>query len=219
MNKDGTDAHSGIIVREGIPFILFFLFFSCTSYFLGSFGSGTVFLLITLFITWFFRNPRRTTPEYEKLVIAPADGKVLKIEDLQNKEFLNGSCKKVSIFMNVFNVHVNRIPYSGEVSLIHYKKGKFFSADLDKASEDNEKNIIKIKGMDGNEILVVQIAGLIARRIVCWIKEGMYVRKGDRFGLIRFGSCVELYLPADCIISVKVGEKVMAGETPIGCMK
>jgi phosphatidylserine decarboxylase len=121
--------------------------------------------------------------------------------------------------MNVFNVHVNRIPYSGQVTMIRYKTGKFFSADLDKASEANEKNIVKIKGNDGEEILVVQIAGLIARRIVCWIQEGMYVRKGDRFGLIRFGSCVELYLPVDCVVSVKVGEKVVAGETPIGCLK
>jgi phosphatidylserine decarboxylase len=219
MKKEDQEAHSSIIAREGIPFILFFLLFTISAFFFGSVGSGTVFLLITAFIAWFFRNPRRITPEYEKLVISPADGKVLKIEDLSEKEFLTGSCKKVSIFMNVFNVHVNRVPYSGQVELIHYMKGKFVSANLDKASTDNERNIIKIKGDDGNEILVVQIAGLIARRIVCWITEGMYVRKGDRFGLIRFGSCVELYLPGDSIISVKVGDKVVAGETPIGCLK
>jgi phosphatidylserine decarboxylase len=219
MNGESKEAHSGIIAREGIPFILIFLFFSVSSFFLGSTGSGTIFLIITAFIAWFFRNPERKTPEYEKLVISPADGKILKIEDLNEKEFMVGPCKKVSIFMNVFNVHVNRIPYSGQVTMIRYKTGKFFSADLDKASEANEKNIVKIKGNDGEEILVVQIAGLIARRIVCWIQEGMYVRKGDRFGLIRFGSCVELYLPVDCVVSVKVGEKVVAGETPIGCLK
>jgi len=217
-NKD-HEAHSSIIAREGIPFILFSLCLTFSAFFFGAMLSGAVLLLITVFITCFFRNPQRITPEYEKLVISPADGKVIKIEELSGKEFLNGTCKKVSIFMNVFNVHVNRIPYSGHVELIRYEKGKFFSANLDKASTDNERNIIKIKGDDGNEMLVVQIAGLIARRIVCWISEGMYVRKGERFGLIRFGSCLELYLPVDCLISVKVGDKVIAGETPIGCMK
>lgn len=219
MKNEGHEAHSSIIAREGIPFILFFLFFTISAFFFGAVASGAILLLITVFIAWFFRNPKRTTPEYEKLVISPADGKVLKIEELTGKEFLRGSCKKVSIFMNVFNVHINRIPYSGHVELIRYRKGKFVSANLDKASTDNERNIIKIKGNDGNEMLVVQIAGLIARRIVCWITEGMYVSKGERFGLIRFGSCVELYLPADCLISVKIGDKVVAGETPIGCMK
>jgi phosphatidylserine decarboxylase len=219
MKNESYEAHSGIIAREGLPFILFFLFFSISAFFLGSIGSGTVFLLVTAFIVWFFRNPKRITPEYEKLIISPADGKVLRIEDLPEKEFLKGPCKKISIFMNVFNVHVNRIPYSGHVELIRYKKGKFVSANLDKASTDNERNVIKIKGNDGNEILVIQIAGLIARRIVCWITQGMYVRKGDRFGLIRFGSCVELYLPVDCLVSVKIGDKVVAGETPIGCLK
>lgn len=219
MKIEGHEAHSGIIAREGIPFILFFLFFTISAFIFGAIASGAILLLITVFIAWFFRNPKRTTPEYEKLVISPADGKVLKIEELTEKEFLRGSCIKVSIFMNVFNVHVNRIPYSGHVELIRYMKGKFVSANLDKASTDNERNIIKIKGDDGNEMLVVQIAGLIARRIACWITEGMYVSKGERFGLIRFGSCVELYLPADCLISVKIGDKVVAGETPIGCMK
>ena len=121
--------------------------------------------------------------------------------------------------MNIFNVHVNRIPYSGQVSMISYKKGNFSAANLDKASTSNERNIVRIKGDDGTELLVVQIAGLIARRIVCWVTEGMHVKKGERFGMIRFGSCVELYLPADCIISVKKGDKVVAGETPVGCLK
>ena len=219
MKNEGHEAHSGIIAREGVPFILFSLFFAISAFFFCALVSGTVLLLITVFIAWFFRNPRRITPEYEKLVISPADGKVIKIEEMSGKEFLSGTCKKISIFMNVFNVHVNRIPYSGHIELIRYQKGKFVSANLDKASTDNERNIIKIKGDDGNEMLVVQIAGLIARRIVCWIAEGMYVKKGERFGLIRFGPCVELYLPVDCLISVKVGDKVIAGETPIGCMK
>ncbi len=143
----------------------------------------------------------------------------MRIEDLDQHEYLPGPCRKVSIFMNIFNVHVNRIPYSGQVSMISYKKGNFSAANLDKASTSNERNIVRIKGDDGTELLVVQIAGLIARRIVCWVTEGMHVKKGERFGMIRFGSCVELYLPADCIISVKKGDKVVAGETPVGCLK
>jgi len=219
MKNRTFEAHSGVIAREGIPFIVIFLFFTASSFILGSIASGVVFSLITVFIVWFFRNPRRNTPDYEKLVISPADGKVLRIEELSEAEFMKGPCKKIGIFMNVFNVHVNRVPYSGRVERIQYRKGKFVSANLDKASTDNERNIVKIKGDDGNELIVVQIAGLIARRIVCWITEGAYAKKGERFGMIRFGSCVELYLPEDCIISVKIGDKVVAGETPIGCLK
>jgi len=219
MKNRTFEAHSGIIAREGIPIILFFLFFTISSFMFDSIASGVVFLLITVFIVWFFRNPRRNTPDYEKLVISPADGKVLRIEELSETEFMKGPCRRVAIFMNIFNVHVNRIPYSGHVEWIRYRKGKFVSANLDKASTDNERNIVKIKGDDGNELIVVQIAGLIARRIVCWITEGAYAKKGERFGMIRFGSCVELYLPEDCIISVKIGDKVVAGETPIGCLK
>jgi phosphatidylserine decarboxylase len=121
--------------------------------------------------------------------------------------------------MNIFNVHVNRVPYSGVVKGIYYNKGDFFSADLDKASLFNERNSIIIRTDDGKEILTVQIAGLIARRIECWVKEGMNVCKGERFGLIRFGSRLEVFLPSDSIMSVKVGDKVKAGETPIGWLK
>jgi phosphatidylserine decarboxylase len=123
---------------------------------------------------------------------------------------------KISIFMNVFSVHVNRVPYSGEVAAIRYRTGKFISANLDKASAFNERNLLLIRTDDGREIMVAQIAGLIARRIVCWVKEGMQVKKGERFGMIRFGSRVEVYLPPDSRLCVKIGEKVRAGETPIG---
>jgi phosphatidylserine decarboxylase len=121
--------------------------------------------------------------------------------------------------MNVFDVHVNRMPYSGTVGAIEYNKGKFFSANLDKASELNERNTVLIKTDDGEKILTVQVAGLIARRIECWVKEGMHVRKGERFGLIRFGSRLEVFLPPDAIISAGVGDKVRAGETLIGWLK
>jgi phosphatidylserine decarboxylase len=118
--------------------------------------------------------------------------------------------------MNVFNVHVNRIPCKGEVRFVRYREGKFLSANLDKASALNERNIILLRITDGREIMTVQIAGLIARRIVCWLKEGMQVNTGERFGLIRFGSRVELFLPLDSTILVRIGDKVRAGESPIG---
>ena len=123
---------------------------------------------------------------------------------------------KISIFMNIFNVHVNRIPYSGRVRFIRYRSGKFLSANLDKASALNERNTVMVQTDDGREIMTVQIAGLIARRIVCWLREGMQVRKGDRFGLIRFGSRLEVFLPLGSAILVEVGDRVRAGETPIG---
>ncbi|NTW07032.1 MAG: phosphatidylserine decarboxylase family protein, partial [Syntrophaceae bacterium] len=124
--------------------------------------------------------------------------------------------KKISIFMNVFNVHVNRIPYGGKIEAINYFEGKFVSANLDKASSDNERNALRIRTDNGALIWVVQIAGLIARRIVCWVKVGDEVKKGERLGLIRFGSRVDVYLPEDSRITVKIGEKVKAGETPLG---
>jgi len=179
-------------------------------------GLGLVLLLLTLFVLWFFRNPQRKTPEKEKLVISPADGKVIRIEETASEEQPGKTCLKISIFMNIFNVHVNRIPYSGRVRFIRYRSGKFLSANLDKASALNERNTVMVQTDDGREIMTVQIAGLIARRIVCWLREGMQVRKGDRFGLIRFGSRLEVFLPLGSAILVEVGDRVRAGETPIG---
>ena len=179
-------------------------------------GLGLVLLLLTLFVLWFFRNPQRKTPEKEKLVISPADGKVIRIEETASEEQPGKTCLKISIFMNVFNVHVNRIPYSGRVRFIRYRPGKFLSANLDKASALNERNTVMVQTDDGREIMTVQIVGLIARRIVCWLREGMQVRKGDRFGLIRFGSRLEVFLPLGSAILVEVGDRVRAGETPIG---
>lgn len=174
--------------------------------------------MLAVFFTLFFRNPERKTPDDEKLIVSPADGKVIKIEEIIENDILEGQYKKISIFMNVFNVHVNRIPYAGEVEKIVYKPGKFFSANMDKASLLNERNLVLIKAADGKKILIIQIAGLIARRICCWLKQGMHVKRGERFGLIKFGSRLELFLPSDSGIIVKIGDKVKAGETPIGCL-
>jgi len=209
--------HDSLIVFEGLPFIAAFGVLTLIAvFFLEQLWIAAFFLFATVFTIWFFRNPERHAPEDEKLIISPADGKVIRIDEDFNHELLSQPCRKVSIFMNIFNVHVNRTPYSGTVSKISYNPGSFLSANLDKASEQNERNAILLQTDDGKEILTIQIAGLIARRIVCWVKEGAYVNRGERFGMIRFGSRMEVLMPKETKISVTVGEKVRAGETPIG---
>ncbi len=209
--------HNGIIAREGYPFIIFFLIITVFIAFLGIFWLSALAALISFFTIWFFRNPERNFHEEEKVVISPADGKVIKVENvaMDNGE-ISGKFKKISIFMNIFNVHVNRIPYSGKIEAINYHEGKFVSANLDKASSDNERNAILIRTDNNHSVWAVQIAGLIARRIVCWVKSGDMVKKGERFGLIRFGSRVDVYLPEDSRITVQIGQKVKAGETYLG---
>jgi phosphatidylserine decarboxylase len=208
--------HRGIIISEGFPFILSLGVMSLVAFFTGFIWIGVLILLLTVFVIWFFRNPERTMPENPLQLISPADGRVIRIEEAASVEHPGRSFMKISIFMNVFNVHVNRVPFAGEVISVRYKPGKFLSANLDKASALNERNTVLIRTDDGIEIVTVQIAGLIARRIVCWLKEGMKVTKGERFGLIRFGSRVELFLPLGSTLLVKIGDKVRAGETPIG---
>jgi phosphatidylserine decarboxylase len=211
--------HNSIIVREGLPFIIPLGIFTLIFSLFGIIWGASIFFIATCFVAWFFRNPEREFPDDAKAVISPADGEIIKIENVVESDFLKGQAQKISVFMNVFDVHVNRIPYSGTVADIEYNKGNFFSANLDKASELNERNSVLIKTDDGKKILTVQIAGLIARRIECWVKEGMHVRRGERFGLIRFGSRLEVFLPPDAIISIRVGDRVRAGETLIGWLK
>ena len=208
--------HDQFIAFEGLPMIFPLAGATLLALVAGFRGLGLVLLLLTLFVLWFFRNPQRETPEKETLVTSPADGRVIRIEEAVSEEQPGKTFLKVSIFMNIFNVHVNRIPYSGRVRFIRYRPGKFLSANLDKASALNERNTVMVQTDDGREIITVQIAGLIARRIVCWLREGMQVRKGDRFGLIRFGSRLEVFLPLGSTILVEVGDRVRAGETPIG---
>ena len=208
--------HDSIIAQEGYPFIIFSLVITVFISFFGIFWLIILMLAITFFVVWFFRNPERYFQDEEKLVISPADGKVIKIDNVEITGTIDGKYKKISIFMNVFNVHVNRAPYSGKIEAINYHEGKFLSANLDKASVDNERNEVMIRTEDGRALWAVQIAGLIARRIVFWFNVGSTVEKGDRFGLIRFGSRVDLYLPEDSKITVKLGDKVKSGETPIG---
>jgi phosphatidylserine decarboxylase len=208
--------HDNIIAHEGYPFIVFSLVVTVFVAFLGIGWLTIPFVFITFFIVWFFRNPERSFQDEEKVLISPADGKVIKIEDVEVNGTISGRFKKISIFMGVLNVHVNRAPYSGKIDTINYHEGKFFSANLDKASLDNERNEVMIRTEDERPVWMVQIAGLIARRIVCWVNVGTNIKKGERFGLIRFGSRVEVYLPEDSRISVKLGDKVKAGHTSLG---
>ena len=178
---------------------------------------GLIGIILTIWIFYFFRDPERFSINDENYLLSPADGVVSQIIEtngpseigLENKKFT-----RVSIFMNVFNCHVNRIPSSGKINKIFYKPGKYLNASLDKASEENERNYVKIKNTKGDELILVQIAGLIARRIVCEIKENDEVKQGDKFGIIRFGSRVDLYFENYKIL-VKQNQKMVGGETLI----
>ncbi|GAB6161268.1 phosphatidylserine decarboxylase family protein [Desulfothermus naphthae] len=209
--KDLLTGMSFGIAKEGIPFILFFAF--CTFIFaLIDFKILSIlFLAMTFFVLNFFRDPERYPPYEENVVVSPADGRVVEIKKVLDP-ISNIEKSRISIFMNIFNVHVNRSPVSGEIKEIKYIPGKFFNAELDKSSEKNERNLINIKSEQG-DFTVVQIAGLIARRIVCWIKKGDKVLIGQRIGMIKFGSRVDLYIPSGYEIEVHKGDKVIAGQT------
>ncbi len=205
------------VAREGIPFIAVGLFLTILFTLLALDILSLLTGLLTVFIIFFFRDPARQNQVSDKAVLTPADGIILRIQHFEDNENLLGEpAVKISVFMSVFNTHVNRIPIMGKISEIVYHSGKFFSAHLDKASDKNENNLITLHTGDGRKIVFVQIAGLIARRIVCWIKEGDHVKTGQRFGLIRFGSRLDIYLPGDTHITVQLRDKVKAGETILG---
>lgn len=183
---------------------------------------GWLGLIATAWCAYFFRNPLRVTPMREGLLVSPADGLVQTISKCVPPVELDlGSAERtrISIFLNVFNVHVNRIPIEGSVSKLHYHHGKFFNANLDKASEENERQAIKITTPDDLTIGVVQIAGMVARRILCELKEGQSVKTGEYFGLIRFGSRVDIYLPPDISPMVIAGQTTIGGETVLADLK
>ena len=185
---------------------------------LGWYKAAALVTALCIFSLWFFRNPGRTSPSGEGLVVAPADGRVVFVGEVDETRYLKAKALKVSIFMSVFDVHVNRAPENGRVSEMHYNKGKFISANLDKASLDNEQNALIIETAKGR-VMFVQIAGLIARRIVCWVKPGESLYRGERFGLIMFGSRLDLYLPVGTDVRVKVGDRTRAGETVVGVLR
>jgi phosphatidylserine decarboxylase len=171
---------------------------------------------LTLFVIFFFRDPERGIPPGEKAILSPADGKVIQVQPCVEERFLQGPAIKISVFMSLFNVHVNRNPLSGRIADSAYSPGKFLRADLDRASAANEQNALLVETAEGARLMVVQIAGLIARRIVCWVRKGDSVVRGQRFGLIRFGSRLDIYLPRDTQLQVRVGQKTLAGQTILG---
>jgi phosphatidylserine decarboxylase len=204
------------IAIAGYPFIAAAGFATAVLAVLGLTTLTLIALVITFCICGFFRDPDRIIPDEDGVVVSPADGKVIRADLVNNSPLYDGQAMKVSIFMSVFNVHVNRIPFDGRVKEISYYPGKFFSANLDKASLQNEHNAVLIEMDNTKPICVVQIAGLIARRIICKIRPGDHVLRGQRFGLICFGSRLDVYLPADIKLTVAVGDKVKAGTSILG---
>ena len=177
--------------------------------------------LLTLFTLWFFRNPERKTPTNSNYIISSADGKVCLIDNAippQEVQFGTNQMLRICVFMNVLNVHINRSPIEGKIDKVIYKKGSFFNASLDKASEKNERSSMIISNTNGTQLVVVQIAGLIARRILSFVSDNQYLDQGERYGLIRFGSRVDIYMPLNSSINCKVGDKVVAGESVLAIL-
>lgn len=201
------------ILAEGMPFVLVAGVAAVAFYVGGVLSISLFFWLLTAYILYFFRNPERLPPVGTAMVAAPADGKVIVVGEAVENEFTKEKMRKVSIFMNLFDVHVNRVPVDGTVRNMKYRKGRFMAANEDRASEENEHNSLLFETQHGEKLVMVQVAGLVARRIVCYPGIGAFILKGQRMGLIRFGSRVDLYLPLTAEVLVKVGEKVLGGET------
>lgn len=202
--------------KEGYPFIIGSFALTLLFLFVDWDLLGSIFFILSLWVVYFFRDPERVTPAREGLVVSPADGIVSLIVDAVPPPQLDlgeEPLTRISVFLNVFNVHVNRVPAAGTVSRLYYYPGKFFNAELDKASEENERQMVKLTTPGGQDIGFVQIAGLVARRIVCYLHEGQGVAAGERFGLIRFGSRMDVYLPKGIVPQVAVGQIAVAGET------
>lgn len=204
------------IALEGYPFIGFAVFLTVVVAILGYKIATLCFLVLTAFTLYFFRDPERISPDDPDVIVAPADGRVILIEELFDGRYIKEHVYKVSIFMNVFNVHVNRVAFSGTVSGVIYRPGHFYSANTDRGALENEANAVMMTTGNGRRMAMVQIAGLIAQRIVCWVVKGDKLERGQRFGLIRFGSRVDLYLPRQAQLEVTVGQSVRAGETVLG---
>ncbi len=205
--------------REGIPFILIALAFAALGYTAALMRRSWplwllafVLTLLVLWVAYFFRDPERTGPRGEQLVISPADGRVIDISEVDEPAFLQGRAIRISVFMNVFNVHVNRYPVSGKVAYVHYNPGKFLNAAADKASLENEQMSVGVQ-QGRRRVLFRQIAGLIARRIVTYSRVGDDAEQGERMGLIRFGSRVDVFVPVGSTVRVKLGDKPVAGTT------
>ncbi|HSF67344.1 MAG TPA: phosphatidylserine decarboxylase family protein [Nitrospiraceae bacterium] len=204
------------LAKEGIPFVGAAAGLTLLAGWLGwmvvAVGAG----ILTVFISWFFRNPSRVIPQGSRLVVAPGDGKVIAIEEEFEPRFIKDRSIRLTIFLNVFDVHINRIPCEGAIVDVQYQPGLFLVASKPEATLRNEQNALMIRTVEGAKVLCVQVAGLIARRIVCWISPGDRAICGERFGLIRFGSRMDTFLPVGTAIKVAVGDHVKGGETILG---
>jgi phosphatidylserine decarboxylase len=204
------------VAKEGLPFLLPS---ALLTIFLGGMGWKVLMslgILLTIFIAFFFRNPKRKIPSLQNIILSPADGRIVHVGECEEDRFLREKALKVSIFMSLFNVHINRAPAAGKVLERSYHPGRFLVASVDKASLLNEQNAFVLETEDQFKILLIQIAGFVARRIVCYAKAGDTLRKGEIFGLIRFGSRIDLYLPTEVKPIVRVGQHVKGGESIIG---
>ncbi|MDX2082763.1 MAG: phosphatidylserine decarboxylase [Rickettsiales bacterium] len=210
------------IHKEGYKFIIIFALITIIAALISN-KLGLIGLVLTLWCIFFFRDPQRFTPNEANAIISPADGIVTLVENEVNAPddlgFGDKKWRKISVFLNVFNVHVNRVPASGTITKIVYKAGKFLSANDVNATNENERNSVILKTDDGTEIVFVQVAGLVARRIVCDISEGQQVKAGDRYGIIRFGSRADIYLPLDSDLKITLGQTMIGGETIIAKLK
>ncbi len=206
------------IHKEGYKFILIFALVTAILALLSS-TLGLIGIVATLWCVFFFRDPERIIPIEENIIVSPADGVVTRVEyDVEAPEDLGFGKKKfnkITIFLNVFNVHVNRVPVGGTITQVKYKPGKFLSANAEEASEENERNSVVVKTANGTEVVFVQVAGLVARRIISDLKEGQAVTIGERYGIIRFGSRADLYFPENVEIKSLVGQTMVGGETVI----
>jgi phosphatidylserine decarboxylase len=203
------------IVREGLPFVGGLGASALVAGLLGWTVPAAVLVGATAFTTWFFRNPHRRTPEISQCVVAPGDGRVVAIAEEYEPRYLKELATRISIFLNIFDVHVNRIPCSGVVEAVAYQPGRFVAANRPDATVHNEQNALMIRTTSAMKVLCVQVAGLLARRIVCWVAPGDPVKCGERYGLIRFGSRMDLYLPKGTTLQVAVGDRVKGGQTVV----
>ncbi len=202
-------------MREGWPFIGTALALAGLAGWVGFASAATVALALAAFCAWFFRNPDRAIPEADGAIVSAGDGRVLSVEPVEDPEWLQGPATRIAIFLNVFNVHVNRTPIAGKVLAVKYEKGGFVNASLDKAGEHNERNSVCLEDGEGRRVAFRQIAGLIARRIVCYLQPGDAVGRGQIMGLIRFGSRVEILVPRDARVVVKRGDRVRGGSSVV----
>ncbi|MDH4154836.1 MAG: phosphatidylserine decarboxylase family protein [Nitrospira sp.] len=202
--------------KEGIPFIAVPASVTLLTGLLGWYFVAFLGGVATLFSAWFFRNPARVVPQGPNLIVAPGDGKVIAIEEEFEPRYLKERSLRVTIFLNVFDVHINRLPCDGMVENVQYQPGMFMVASKPEATFMNEQNALMIKTPDGIKVLCVQVAGLIARRIVCWIAPLELAVRGERYGLIRFGSRMDTFLPLGTTLRVAVGQRVKGGETILG---